>query len=92
VITASPLRRPRFTQAAILLITVPLILYYFSRHCHKRFNSTARFLPLEMAKRALPALVDPDRFAPPGLRDGAVGWHREAQKVWVGYGMPSSSL
>lgn len=80
------------SQAGITLISFPLIVYYFQRHCHDRFGSTAKYLPLEMAKKAPPAKVKPEKFTAPALRNGAEGWYHESQKVWEGYGMPSVTL
>jgi len=78
------------TQAGLLFLTVPLPLFWFRRYCHARFNTTARYLPLEMADRAPPAILDPALYISPALRHGAAGWHPENRKAWAGYGMAAS--
>jgi hypothetical protein len=76
--------------AGILFITVPAPIFLFRRYCHARFNTTARYLPLEMADRAPPAILDPALYISPPLRHGAAGWHPESRKAWSGYGMATS--
>jgi len=44
--------------------------------------------PLEFISRAPVALINPLQYLPCGLRNGAVGWYPEQQKVWEKYGIP----
>jgi len=79
-------------QAGILLLTFPPMIHYFKRHCHSRFDSSAAFLPLDMAKVAPLSAMDPVEYQSPALREGNDGWYDESHIVWEGYGMPGDTL
>jgi hypothetical protein len=44
--------------------------------------------PLEFIVRAPMAIINLLQYLPCGLRNGAVGWYPEQQKVWEKYGIP----
>ena len=44
--------------------------------------------PLEAVAQAPAAVMNPLQYLPPGLRNGALGWYPEQQKVWEKYGIP----
>ncbi|GMH41955.1 hypothetical protein BSKO_09874 [Bryopsis sp. KO-2023] len=77
-----------FTQAAILWITVPIILIRFRGYCNDRFRAGMEFIPLEMAFHSPPADIDPKVYTPPALIKGCAGWHPEYMKAWEGWGAP----
>ncbi|GMH42492.1 hypothetical protein BSKO_10411 [Bryopsis sp. KO-2023] len=77
-----------FWEAAILWVTVPIILLRFWRYCEARFKSGMEHIPLEMAHLAPPAVVDPKVYTPPALIQGCAGWHPEYMKAWEGWNAP----
>ncbi len=45
-------------------------------------------LPVEAVVNAPVGINNPLQYVPPALRNGAVGWYPEQQKVWEKYGIP----
>lgn len=65
-----------------------LELFVLSRYCEDRFKSGMDYVPLEMAKMAPSAEIDPKVYTPPALIQGCAGWHPEYMTAWEGWGAP----
>lgn len=78
-----------YWEAAILWVTVPIVLTRFYRICNNRMEAGTVHIPLEMAQMAPAAQVDPNVYLPPSLVPGCAGWHPEYMKAWVGWGAPA---
>jgi len=78
-----------YTQAVIMLITLPLYLLRFDMYLSQRYDAVVRQLPLMAVHKAgRVETVDPDLWTPPPLRAGAEGWNPEWGKVWQWWGIP----
>ena len=82
------LTKQAWTQAVLLFLTTPFILYKFHSICTKRYREVSSNVPLDIAWRQPVADVPPQMYIPSELRSQSVGWHPEQGKTWSGYGMP----
>lgn len=79
-----------YTQAILLLVTLPLFLLRFDSYLSTRYDAVVAQVPLtalDEAKRAENG-ISSKIWTPPPLRDGAEGWHPEWGKVWQWWGVP----
>ena len=68
-----------------MVLTGPLAVYVFWGHCQRKF--------LAQVERKMPtATVPRELYIAPEQRKGSMGWHPEAGKAWVGYGVPMWTL
>lgn len=61
------LTKEAYWQAAILWISVPIILRRFNQYCISRFRPRLFNIPLEMTHHSPPADIDPEVYTPPAL-------------------------
>eukprot|EP00210_Caulerpa_lentillifera_P008317 g7936.t1 len=74
-----------YWQAAILWVSVPIILRRFQMYCTSRLKPRMMNVPLEMTHLSPSADIDPEVYAPPALRQNCVTWHPEYMKAWEGW-------
>eukprot|EP00210_Caulerpa_lentillifera_P005734 g5482.t1 len=86
------LTKKAYWQAAILWITVPIILKRFKQHCTDRFRPRLFNIPLEMTHHSPPADIDALVYTPPALHDKCAGWHPEYMKAWEGWRSPAYTI
>ena len=61
----------------------PLFTLSSPPHCrHMADFATDLHMPLELVTCAPTAVINPLQYLPCGLRNGAIGWYPEQQKVW----------
>ncbi len=82
-----------YTQAALLLVSLPLYLLRYDIYISKRYDQVVEQIPLTAVHQAgRVASVDPTIWHPPPLREGAEGWHPQWGVVWQYWGVPRYSL
>lgn len=79
-------------QAILMVLTGPLAVYVFWGHCQRKFLPQVERVPLEVARKMPTATVPRALYIAPEQRKGSMGWHPEAGKAWVGYGVPMWTL
>ena len=82
-----------YTQAALMLISLPLYLLRYNIYISKRYDQVVEQIPLTAVHQAgRVESVDPTIWHPPPLRQGAEGWHPQWGVVWQYWGVPRYSL
>lgn len=72
--------------ALVVFVVLPSMLQVFTASMESyRYN---RNVPLEFLARAPKAVINPLQYVPTALRNGAVGWYPDGQRVWEKYGIP----
>ena len=79
-------------QAILMVLTGPLAVYVFWGHCQRKFLPQVERVPLEVARKMPTTTVPRALYIAPEQRKGSMGWHPEAGKAWVGYGVPMWTL
>ena len=77
-----------WTQAVIILLTLPLYLIRFDIYLNTRYDAVVAQVPLMAVHSAgRVSSVDSDLWTPPPLRAGAAGWNPEWGKIWQWWGI-----
>ncbi len=72
--------------AIVVFIVLPSLLHTYTTAMEQyRYDKN---VPLEVLARAPKAVINPLQYVPTALRNGAVGWYPDGQRVWEKYGIP----
>lgn len=77
--------RRAWVTGGLCIILLPILLSIVQR---LHLLSDSLRLPIEALVNAPVGITNPLQYVPPSLRNGAVGWYPEQQKVWEKYGIP----
>jgi hypothetical protein len=70
----------------LTLLLLPVFTYWLQANITRFSLETNR--PLEFVEESPQAVVNPLAYLATGLRNGAVGWFPDGQRVWEKYGVP----